>query len=201
MYQRIQRELFLLLNNLTGTHNYMIYQYEGKLAIELILREAEHIAETYPQAEKWLLRAAKAIADILVKAEYIPPDKTSMIVESGKNIIEDIIQRKVDVKNMSVDDLALFASTNKNLQLMTMHRAKGREFDAVAIIDLHEGRIPDFRAINAGDYGRIEEDRRRLYVAISRARRFLLYVSDEEDKRNPPSRFLGPGYLDIRPEN
>ena len=80
---------------------------------------------------------------------------------------------------------------------MTMHKAKGREFDAVAIIDLHDGRVPDFRAINNNDFERMEEGKRLLYVAVTRAKRFLMYVTDEEDRRSQPSRFLGEEYLNL----
>ena len=82
------------------------------------------------------------------------------------------------------------------VRVMTMHKAKGREFDAVAIVDLHEGKIPDFRAIERHDLHQIEEDKRRLYVAITRAKKYLTLSMARARKnrgslkKTNPSRFL-----------
>jgi DNA helicase-2/ATP-dependent DNA helicase PcrA len=50
---------------------------------------------------------------------------------------------------------------------MTIHASKGLEFDAVAVIDVNEGSLP------YGGRGDMWEDLRRLYVAVTRARRLL----------------------------
>ena len=47
--------------------------------------------------------------------------------------------------------------------------------DAVAMIGIHDGHIPDFRATTQYE---IDESSRLLFVRITRARRFLLYVTD-----------------------
>jgi DNA helicase-2/ATP-dependent DNA helicase PcrA len=99
----------------------------------------------------------------------------------------DIINHGIDVNNLGISDIGMFASPEKNMKLLTMHGAKGREFDAVAIVDLHEGRVPHFSANTAE---RINEYRRLLYVSITRARRLLMYITDKDDTRNIPSRFL-----------
>ena len=54
--------------------------------------------------------------------------------------------------------------------LMTMHNAKGLEYDTVFMIGLEDGVFPHLRAIEAGD---VEEERRLAYVGITRARREL----------------------------
>ncbi len=54
--------------------------------------------------------------------------------------------------------------------LMTMHNAKGLEYDTVFMIGLEDGVFPHSRAIEAGD---VEEERRLCYVGITRARREL----------------------------
>jgi len=148
-------------------------------------------------ARDWLREASRAFEKILEDDGLMPHSSINVLQGSVADMITDIIRNKVDADKLTPDDLGLFASTDRNLHLLTMHKAKGREFDAVAIIDVHEGRVPDFRAINDGDLDRIEEDKRRLYVSITRARRFLMYVTDREHYKNVPSRFLCEDCLEL----
>ncbi len=60
------------------------------------------------------------------------------------------------------------------IQLMTVHAAKGLEFDAVFITGLEEGLFPHENAM--ADHDGLEEERRLMYVAITRARK-RLYLS------------------------
>ena len=82
------------------------------------------------------------------------------------------------------------------VNLMTAHSAKGLEFDAVFVAGLEEGVFPHARSLESGDRSAVEEERRLMYVAMTRARRELfLCLADERQlyggvSRNPPSRFL-----------
>src|SRR6476661_5904047 len=60
------------------------------------------------------------------------------------------------------------------VQLMTVHSAKGLEFDCVFVSGLEEGLFPSERSMS--DYEGLEEERRLMYVAITRARK-RLYLS------------------------
>jgi DNA helicase-2/ATP-dependent DNA helicase PcrA len=80
------------------------------------------------------------------------------------------------------------------VQLMTVHASKGLEFDVVFIGGLEEGLFPHENA--ASDKGGLEEERRLMYVAITRARK-RLYLSHSQSRMlhgqtrfNLPSRFL-----------
>jgi DNA helicase-2/ATP-dependent DNA helicase PcrA len=80
------------------------------------------------------------------------------------------------------------------VQLMTVHASKGLEFDAVFISGLEEGLFPHENSMN--DYDGLEEERRLMYVAITRARK-RLYLSDSQTRMlhgqtryNLKSRFL-----------
>lgn len=81
-----------------------------------------------------------------------------------------------------------------SIQLMTLHAAKGLEFDNVFIVGLEEGLFPAQRS--ALDIDRMEEERRLAYVGITRARKHLTLSLCElrrlygREERNLPSRFL-----------
>jgi DNA helicase-2/ATP-dependent DNA helicase PcrA len=82
------------------------------------------------------------------------------------------------------------------VSLMTLHSAKGLEFDAVYLVGLEEGVLPHSRSIN--EDGNVEEERRLFYVGMTRARRGLVLTralyrrSYGEDRLRSalPSRFL-----------
>jgi ATP-dependent DNA helicase UvrD/PcrA len=80
------------------------------------------------------------------------------------------------------------------LQMMTVHSAKGLEFDVVFLTGLEEGLFPHEQSVNERDG--LEEERRLAYVAITRARN-RLYLSHAQTRMlhgqtryNIPSRFL-----------
>jgi hypothetical protein len=70
-----------------------------------------------------------------------------------------------------------------------MHGAKGLEFDAVFLPDVIEGNIPHRKSVS-GDA--LEEERRLLYVAMTRARRHLWigWIRRDRAGKCSPSRFL-----------
>jgi DNA helicase-2/ATP-dependent DNA helicase PcrA len=82
------------------------------------------------------------------------------------------------------------------VSLMTLHSAKGLEFDAVYLAGLEEGVLPHSRSIN-GD-GDVEEERRLFYVGMTRARRTLVITralyrrtyGEDRLRAALPSRFL-----------
>lgn len=91
------------------------------------------------------------------------------------------------------------ASTDSAITLMTIHSAKGLEFDRVMLTGMEDGVFPHARAFSAlreGDPDSLEEERRLAYVALTRARRKLAisYVQSRflwgESKQNNPSEFL-----------
>ena len=65
------------------------------------------------------------------------------------------------------------------VQLMTVHSAKGLEFDVVFVTGLEEGLFPSERSL--ADYDGLEEERRLMYVAITRARK-RLYLSHSQTR-------------------
>ena len=79
------------------------------------------------------------------------------------------------------------------ITLMTLHNAKGLEYDTVFIVGCEEGSFPHMRALEEGGE---EEERRLCYVGITRARKRLYMTWARErrlfgrSERNLPSRFV-----------
>ncbi|GMV44127.1 MAG: DNA helicase [Myxococcales bacterium] len=93
-----------------------------------------------------------------------------------------------------VSDVDEVEDTEDKVTLMTVHAAKGLEFNAVFVTGVEENLFPHFNS--ADDPDAIEEERRLCYVAMTRARRILTLSRAASRHRfgqtqeNPPSRFL-----------
>jgi DNA helicase-2/ATP-dependent DNA helicase PcrA len=92
-----------------------------------------------------------------------------------------------------VSDQDSIQSEEQLVTLMTLHNAKGLEYDAVFVVGCEEGAFPHMRALEEGSE---EEERRLCYVAITRARQ-RLYMTWARERRlfgraehNIPSRFI-----------
>ena len=81
------------------------------------------------------------------------------------------------------------AEATDAVQVMTLHRAKGLEFDHVLLAGLEEGVWPNWQA---EQQGAIAEERRLFYVGVTRARHSLQlsWVRHRRDWAGKPSRFL-----------
>jgi len=81
------------------------------------------------------------------------------------------------------------------VSMMSLHRAKGLEFDCVVLPGVEEGLLPHQRSLDEGEAG-IAEERRLLYVGITRAREHVLLTSARlrrfygETHYPQPSRFI-----------
>lgn len=99
-----------------------------------------------------------------------------------------------------LQDIALFTNSdynkdNKTIKLMTIHQSKGLEFPHVFVAGLTEGIFPSHRTIRERKNEGLEEERRLMYVAITRAEKALFLTESEgfnfstkSDKY--PSRFI-----------
>ena len=84
----------------------------------------------------------------------------------------------------------------EGVNLMTMHAAKGLEFDTVFVIEANEGSCPYKKATTDEE---IEEERRLFYVAMTRAKRKLVisYVKEKNGKDLLTSRFVSELLLNV----
>ncbi|MCR5120601.1 MAG: ATP-dependent helicase [Lachnospiraceae bacterium] len=103
--------------------------------------------------------------------------------DSYEDWLERIKSEQEGMEEMKKD------SPEAAVQLMTMHSSKGLEFGMVIIPELNEGQIPSNKCTKNNE---IEEERRLLYVAMTRAKEklFLLYREKNLQKKILPSRFI-----------
>jgi DNA helicase II / ATP-dependent DNA helicase PcrA len=73
-----------------------------------------------------------------------------------------------------VSDVDELQETMDKVTLITLHQAKGLEFDVVFIVGVEEGLLPHFRSLD--DPSQMEEERRLCYVGITRAKRKIYLV-------------------------
>ena len=108
------------------------------------------------------------------------------------------MQRNDNTTGDLAAQLALLSHADRDepgnaLRMMTLHAAKGLEFRFVFIVGCEEGTLPHDGAM---DEGRVDEERRLMYVGITRAKEMLTLSWSSKTKRygevhsNQPSRFL-----------
>ena len=116
--------------------------------------------------------------------------------EQGQTL-EEILDRAALVSDADEYD------ESATVSLMTLHSAKGLEFDAVYLAGLEEGLLPHSRALDRPED--VEEERRLFYVGMTRAKESLVLTravyrrnyGEERMRASLPSRFLAeiPGEL------
>ena len=103
----------------------------------------------------------------------------------------EYLNRVTLVSRDNLDDVA----GRERVNLMTIHAAKGLEFDTVFLAGLEKGLIPHARSVEEGVHN-LEEERRLFYVAITRAKQRLFLSSCRSRRRRgrqaavEPSPFL-----------
>ncbi len=117
--------------------------------------------------------------------------------------LKELLRAMADYPSLGgfLDHVALVMETDENaeaerIQLMTLHAAKGLEFDTVFLPGWEEGLFPSQRSMDEGGEKSLEEERRLAYVGITRARKTAV-ISHAANRRiygnwtsSLPSRFL-----------
>ena len=122
--------------------------------------------------------------DVLDEMQEMARDKKSIpeflsFVENYGDTLEEIRQEQ---KKQQVKE-------EPGVSLMTMHASKGLEFSVVFVPTLNEDIVPYRKAVQEGN---LEEERRMLYVAMTRAKTYLhlSFVKERFHKEAEPSPFL-----------
>ncbi len=130
--------------------------------------------------------------------EYITQNEDPQQAQSRLENIEELVNSMKEYDKLSdyLESISLMSEqdefrNDESVKLMTIHSAKGLEFPVVILIGLEENILPHFLSMSEGN---IEEERRLLYVGITRAMEEL-YLSFCErrtykSERLRPSRFL-----------
>lgn len=131
-------------------------------------------------------------------------DKEIERLENIKELINDIADYVEKNPEGSLNDylqeISLYTDKEESdrgefVQLMTIHAAKGLEFDHVFVYSLCEGIFPNEKSVGEGGQEALEEERRLAYVAFTRAKK-QLFLSDSYgysyilDKVKTTSRFI-----------
>ncbi len=117
-------------------------------------------------------------------------EKEASYYENTEKMLREI-REKADSEKDRIKEQRAKAARGNVVKLLTMHASKGLEFDIVWIPDLNEGIIP---SRNATSEKETEEERRMLYVAMTRAKKALIMSYITGSKENPmlPTRFIRP---------
>ncbi len=164
------------------------------------------------QESATLVSPTQTLEHIINKTEYLSYLKTQYEKEKAAEKIDNVKElvttayaaeeRGITTTATFLDEIGLLQEfskrneecRNKHVTLMTLHAAKGLEFDFVVLPGLEDGLLPSARSTQ--DPEALEEERRLLYVGITRAREYLLITHAEQRAlygyitSQTPSRFL-----------
>lgn len=178
---RVQYELSDLVQNTRGRPIPEVWERAGRNTALRLIFCARRLVERYALAVPWLEAAGREFGVILVDCGLLDENGARKFREDMLGIAEEIRQNNnFDADQLSVHDLGTFANPDGSMKLLTLHSAKGREFEAVCLVDLQQGAMPHRRA-------NLEEAKRVLYVGVTRPRRLLLLAHERAGVR---SRFL-----------
>lgn len=179
-------------------------QIEGltSRAKEMMMKLGEKLSSLSSNLDK--ISPANLIESIIDFTEY------RAYVNDGTPQAEDRLANLdsllADAQNFVVlsdflEEVALMSSTDAEgdkgkITMMTLHAAKGLEFPVVFIVGVEEGILPHARVFNSSQ-AELEEERRLMYVGMTRAREelYITYAMSRTQfggfTHNDPSRFIG----------
>ncbi len=152
------------------------------------------------------------LSDVLETTGYLEELRTSGEEDAQDRVenVEELLSKmayyeeNADDPSLSgfLEEVALVADIDsvgedgERTLLMTMHAAKGLEFEHVYLAGMEDGIFPGFMTISSDDPSDMEEERRLAYVGITRAKKHLTLCAAQkrmirgETQYNPISRFV-----------
>ena len=170
-----------------------MHQIAGDFVNSYELSDAIRIIETSFRGLRFDYE--KAEEDIYYTAP--PLEQLAQIVESENLDVDDLIER-IETSKKQIEEYRTFeyqsdtgdqgGMLQRPLHLMTAPRSKGKEFDTVVILDAVEGIWPHHRVTSQRD---MEAERRLFYVAFTRARKRVVFLTEEDAPISPFVKELG----------
>jgi ATP-dependent DNA helicase UvrD/PcrA len=146
-------------------------------AMELVLEKTGYF--------EYLEKKSKTGAEFVSKKENL--DQLIHTARSKDDLLEYLEEAALIREDKGEEE----EDNSSGVSLLTIHSAKGLEYDTVFIVGCEERLFPHWRSIDAGDNALFEE-RRLMYVAMTRAERFL-YLTHANYRKGEfatPSRFV-----------
>jgi len=210
-YERKEiKDVLSFLRNIINPHDELAYtriDKLGKKRSRTVLSKLEQIRnEWFAQEDKNTGELIQHILDTVPYLELYDSD-----IEEDMNRLDNIKELISVAYNFPklldfLDTVTLIESgyefqdtATKKLNLMTIHAAKGLEFGIVFVVGLEDGLLPHSRSIESLE--QLEEERRLLYVAITRAKEqlFLIWAKRRvvygRTQYSLPSQFLTESHL------
>jgi DNA helicase-2/ATP-dependent DNA helicase PcrA len=160
----------------------------------IILKANQVINKNKERYKKVLIPYSQQKGSISIKHyENIFHEALSTISIIEKHALKSVLitarthERLFDIKRLIFEKDYYFSSDH--VMILTIHQAKGLEFDHVFIIGMEEGVLPLGKYLSKEA---IEEERRLFFVAVTRARHnlFFSHIKTYQNKKTKPSQFL-----------
>jgi len=158
--------------------------YSVRELLEMVIEDTGYVKELEAQNDDESRARIENINELITKTE-------DYMNASEHPSLSDFLQQV-----SLVADIDSVADDNNYVLLMTLHSAKGLEFDNVYMAGMEENTFPSYLSISADDTEELEEERRLCYVGITRARKELtmtaarMRMSRGEPQYLTASRFL-----------
>ncbi|MBN8469216.1 UvrD-helicase domain-containing protein [Corallococcus exiguus] len=200
---------------LQSLHAFSLTAKDAAGAVDQMLKESKLVETLVAEGSDEALTRAENLKELLGAAQEFDLKRASDMVASSAALEarEEEAPEGVDSAPLTADipplqsfleQISLVGEADAEVSegrvaLMTLHAAKGLEFDAVFLTGLEEGVFPHSRALKSDDPDggeEMAEERRLCYVGFTRARKRLFVSLAQcrslfgELKYNPPSRFL-----------
>ena len=196
----------------TGISMYEIIKNSEQYGLNRVYANSREFVETIEElrAKQDKMLISELVKETLSKTGYTKALKDENTIEAESRIqnLDEFLTVAMEFEEESADNTLQEFLENMTLTtdldnmqeeedcviLMTLHSAKGLEFETVFLVGMEEGIFPGFKSI--GEPQELEEERRLFYVGITRAKRFLFLTCAKRrtifgsTSYNPISRFV-----------
>ncbi len=170
---------------------------DAATAVEHMLQQSQLLAALQTEGSDESETRAENLREFLGAAQEYDLKKAGEPAPSAEALAVDVPRLQAFLEEISLVGQADVEPGQGTVSLMTLHAAKGLEFDAVFLAGMEDGVFPHNRALeHDADPEEMDEERRLCYVGFTRARKRLFLSLAQaralfgELRFNPPSRFL-----------